>query len=105
VHAAVLSRRDAVAAICRRFGVARLEVFGSAARGVDFREPTSDVDLLVSFAPGRDPGMAAFLDLREALAAAFGRPVDLVERAAVEGSRNPLRRAAILGEAEAIFTA
>jgi uncharacterized protein len=29
-------KRDAIAEICRRYGVARLEVFGSAARGADF---------------------------------------------------------------------
>ena len=29
-------KRDALAALCRRFGVTRLEVFGSAARGAGF---------------------------------------------------------------------
>jgi hypothetical protein len=30
------NKRDALEAVCRRFGVTRLEVFGSAARGAGF---------------------------------------------------------------------
>ena len=37
--------------LCRRFGVARLDVFGSIARGED--GPGSDVDLLYELAHGR----------------------------------------------------
>ena len=42
--------RDAIAGLCGRYGVVRLEVFGSALRE-DFRPETSDLDLLVEFAP------------------------------------------------------
>ena len=35
----------------------------------------------------------------------FGREVDLVERAGIEGSRNYLRRKAILQSAETIYAA
>jgi hypothetical protein len=41
---------DAIAELCRRYGVRELSVFGSATRG-DMR-PDSDVDLLVSFDSG-----------------------------------------------------
>lgn len=41
---------DSIAEICRRFGVERLEVFGSVLRD-DFR-PDSDVDFLVTFREG-----------------------------------------------------
>lgn len=44
-------RRDDITAIARRRGVTRLYVFGSVARGD--AGPTSDVDLLVEFEPGR----------------------------------------------------
>ena len=37
-------------ALCRRFGIARLDVFGSVARGED--GPGSDVDLLYELAQG-----------------------------------------------------
>jgi predicted nucleotidyltransferase len=36
---AILDRRDEIAELCRRNGVVRLEVFGSAARGRDFCTP------------------------------------------------------------------
>jgi len=39
-------KRDAIAALCNRYGVARLEVFGSAARGAGFDANRSDADLL-----------------------------------------------------------
>ena len=51
MHAEILRHRETLAALCRRHGVARLDVFGSAARGVDFDPARSDVDLLVEFAP------------------------------------------------------
>ena len=38
-------KREALEALCRRFGVARLEVFGSVLRD-DFRAGESDIDLL-----------------------------------------------------------
>lgn len=42
MHAAIADKKDELAELCRRFGVARLEVFGSAARGADFDPETSD---------------------------------------------------------------
>ncbi len=41
-------KREAIAAPCRRYGVVRMDVFGSAARD-EFRLGESDVDLLVDF--------------------------------------------------------
>jgi len=82
---------------------ARLEVFGSALRLADFDPARSDVDFLVTFAPRSRNNLAAFVDLKEALEALLGRPVDLVEREAVEASRNYIRRRRILEEAEAIY--
>ena len=78
---------DAIADLCRRFDVARLEVFGSAATG-EFQDATSDIDLIVEFLPGTDlgPWMAKFFHLREQLAALLNRPVDLVMSKA---PRNP----------------
>jgi predicted nucleotidyltransferase len=105
MHAAVTSKRDALAELCRRFHVRRLEVFGSATRDQDFDPQRSDADLLIEFEPGADPSPAQFLDLKEALEQTLERPVDLVERVAVEQSRNYLRRRRILQEAEPIFVA
>lgn len=75
-----------IAALCRRFGVRRLELFGSAARP-DFDPTASDVDLLVELEPPPGMGYAdAYFGLKEELERHFGRPVDLVSLAAL---RNP----------------
>ena len=63
-----------IAEFCRRHGIVRLSVFGSALRP-DFG-PSSDVDVLVEFAPGRTPGLA-FFSMQDELSGLFGRPVDL----------------------------
>ena len=105
MQATVSTRLDALAELCRRFHVRRLEVFGSAARGADFDPARSDVDFLIEFEPGGDPGMAGFLDVEAALRAIVGRPVDLVDRLAIEQSRNYLRRRQILADAETVYVA
>lgn len=103
MHAAVALHRNAIAELCRRFGVTRLAVFGSAARADDFRDDGSDIDLLVSFAPPQRNDLAAFLDFKEALEAELGREVDLVEQEALESSRNHIRRDRIRRESEALY--
>lgn len=50
VNTLIESHRDALADLCRRYDVRRLELFGSAARG-DFDLRSSDLDFLVEFAP------------------------------------------------------
>ena len=84
-------------ALCRRFGIARLDVFGSVARGED--GPGSDVDLLYELAQGRLLGWE-IEDLSQDLAALFGRPVDLVSRKAL----HPLIRDQVLADAEPLST-
>lgn len=86
------SRRGELADFCRRFGVRRLELFGSAARG-DFDPVGSDLDFLVEFSPGSSRrALDSYFALKEALEALFGRPVDLVMPDAVT---NPYVRADI----------
>jgi uncharacterized protein len=99
----IVEKRDALAALCRRYGVTRLEVFGSAARGAGFDPNRSDADFLVTFSSVARNDLAAFADLKEALENLLSRPVDLVEREAVEASRNFIRRRAILSEAETVY--
>lgn len=76
--------------LCKLHGVRRLEVVGSAAREIDFDPERSDIDLLVEFVPGRLPNLGAFFGLREAIAHAVGRPVDLLM---LEAVHNPYLRA------------
>jgi predicted nucleotidyltransferase len=105
MHPAVSSKRDALAALCRRFRIQRLEVFGSAARGADFDAHRSDADFLIVFEPGVTPTITLLLDVEDAMEQVLGRPVDLVERQVVEASPNYLRRRRILREAEPVYVA
>ena len=105
MHAEILRHRDTLAALCRRHGVARLDVFGSAARGADFDPARSDVDLLVEFAPSTPRRLAALLDFEAEAGKALARQVEVVDRRAIEESENYIRRRRILAEAEALFVA
>lgn len=68
----------ALATLCRRFGVRRLDLFGSAAQG-SFDPATSDLDFIVEFADAGAPGYTRrYIELAEALEALFHRPVDLL---------------------------
>jgi len=85
----IVERRSDVEDLCRRFGVRRLEVFGSAATGA-LRADDSDLDFLVDFGPVASAGYAdRYFGLLEALEELFGRPVDLVVASAI---KNPYFR-------------
>jgi predicted nucleotidyltransferase len=103
MHAEIADKRQDLIALCRRYGVERLEVFGSAARAADFDLSGSDADFLVTFSSQYRNDLSAFADFKEALQALLGRSIDLVEREAVEASRNYIRRRRILAEAEAVY--
>jgi hypothetical protein len=82
-------RKIELEALCRRFRVSRLEIFGSAATG-GFRSETSDIDFVVEFEQPCGPGCAdRYFGLMEALEELFGRRVDLVVATAI---RNPYFR-------------
>lgn len=85
MHQSIAQKREEIAALCRRYDVATLEVFGSAARAVDFDTTRSDADFLVTYkSESRLSPLEQFFGLAEALAALLGRPIDLVEPQAVE---------------------
>ena len=91
--------RAKVAALCRKFHVRRLGLFGSAARGE--LAPESDIDLLVEFEAGKAPSLWAEPEMREAFSALFGgRRVDLVPPEVLE---NPYRRKSILRDFKVLF--
>jgi predicted nucleotidyltransferase len=70
--------RDRLAELCRRHGIARLALFGSALRGE--LGPESDIDVLVEFVPGQHVGLR-FITVQEELQVLLGRKVDLNTRA------------------------
>lgn len=80
---------EAIAALCRQFGVLRLDVFGSAAKGT-FDPATSDLDFVASFADRDVPGYATrYLRFAEGLEDLLERPVDLITE---QGIKNPYFR-------------
>jgi predicted nucleotidyltransferase len=87
MHPLIERHREEIEALCRRYGVRRLDVFGSLVRD-DFDAATSDVDIVVDFqqaAPG--DRLRQYFGLKEELERVFARPVDLVELAAMENTR------------------
>lgn len=69
---------EELAALARRYGVARLEIFGSVATG-KFDPESSDLDFLVEFVDQPPEGRArAYFGLLEELQCLFNRPIDLV---------------------------
>jgi uncharacterized protein len=105
MHPLIDQKRHEIEALCRRYRIRQLEVFGSAARGTDFDPSRSDADFLVEFEPGAQPGFKDFLEMKEALQQMLGRNVDLVDRKLIEQSRNYLRRRHILEQAETVYVA
>lgn len=83
----ITNHTEKISGLCRKFGVVRLDVFGSAARN-DFDPASSDIDLIASFARTNEPGYAdRYLDFAESLEALFGRKVDLLTPGALRNCR------------------
>lgn len=97
--AEVADKRDEIVALCRRFGVRRLELFGSAARG-DFDPATSDFDFILELDSSRDNLPGRFIGFGEALEELLGRSVDFVFDRMV---KNPYLRASIDATRELIY--
>jgi predicted nucleotidyltransferase len=102
VLAVVLDKRAHLAELCRRFDVARLELFGSAANG-RFDAQDSDLDFLVEFRPGPVHGASdRYFGLLEALQDLFRRPVDLLDATAI---RNPYLMRSIEASRQLLYAA
>ena len=102
MHPAIAQHRADISAICQRYQIRRLEVFGSAARADDFDAERSDADFLVEFAPDALPSLETFFGAKADLEKLLGRGVDLVEPGAV---RNPFVLASINRNREAVYAA
>jgi len=72
----LLVDQDRLAQLCQRHFIRRLSLFGSVLAGAD--HPDSDVDLLVEFEPGKEPGLLGLASIEAELSALLGgRAVDL----------------------------
>ena len=92
---------DKLAVYCKRWQVVELALFGSVLRE-DFG-PDSDIDVLVRFGSQARHTLLDIAQMENELSRMLGREVDLIERTAVEQSRNYIRRKAILDSAETIY--
>lgn len=87
-------QKEKIKDFCRRNHIRELALFGSILRD-DFK-PDSDIDVLVEFEPGREPGLA-LIRLQDELSAIFGgRSIELITRKFL----NPRIRKQILAEAK-----
>ena len=78
--------------LASEFGVRRIGLFGSYAKG--HQDEGSDIDLIADF--DRVPGLK-FVELTEYLESLFGRSVDVLTQAGVQSIRNPRLAARIRG--------
>jgi predicted nucleotidyltransferase len=90
--------KAALAALCKRYGIARLEIFGSVSRGD--AGPASDLDVLYELRSGARLGWDIEL-LADELSLLFGRRVDLLSKV----SLHPDLRDTVLAEAQPLYAA
>lgn len=101
MDAAAMLDLEAIARACKRYGVERLRVFGSALTDA-FDPEGSDIDFLVEFVAGNTNLFNDYFDLKFELERITGRPVDLVDASAI---RNPFFRASALENARELYSA
>ena len=79
----VEDKKTEIAAVCQRYGVERLDLFGSAT-GEGFDPGRSDLDFVVTFERREPPNLFdRYFGLKEDLESFFGREVDLVMEGAL----------------------
>lgn len=88
--------QERIEVFCRSNHIRRLSLFGSVLR--ENFSPSSDVDVLIEFEPGCEPGLA-FFAMETELSEILGYPVDLN----TPGFPSPHFRERVLGEAETLY--
>ena len=97
----IVDNKDALATICRQFGIKKLDIFGSAANG-SFDLDTNDIDFIVDLG-GYERGVSQrFFRFADALDALFSRRVDLITE---EQIRNPYFKRAVEKQRVNVFNA
>jgi len=93
MHQIIQDHFDELVALCKEFGVARLEVFGSVVSD-QFDPLLSDIDFLVTYPPDYDygPWMGRVFEFEERLKELFKRRVDLI---LAKEFRNPYFRRSV----------
>lgn len=94
---------NVIESFCDRWQVEELALFGSVLRN-DFG-PDSDIDVLIRFKTEGTPSLFGIAEMERELVELLAHRVDLVNRAAIEESRNFIRRKAILESAQVVYAA
>ncbi len=102
MHSSINQYKLDISNICKRYSVAKLDVFGSAAREYDFNPTNSDADFLIEFVPEVHVGLSEFIGIKTELEKLLGRNVDLIEPEAIV---NPYVLASIKRNRETIYAA
>lgn len=90
-----------LAALCGKYGIAKLSLFGSASRNE--LTPESELDLMVEFLPDSRASLFDVVAMQDEFPAAFGgRKVDIVTP---EILLNPHRRESIVPDLQLIYEA
>jgi uncharacterized protein len=89
--------------LCDRWQIAEFSLFGSVLRD-DF-QPTSDIDVLISFAPSARKGLLSLARIKHELEGLLGRDVDILTRQSIEQSHNLARSCNILESAQVLYVA
>jgi predicted nucleotidyltransferase len=95
--------KSQISDFCKRWKISEFALFGSVL--TEHFRPDSDVDVLVTFAPGAEWSLFDHVTMEDELRQILGREVDLVSRRGIERSRNPFRRRAILESARVVHVA
>jgi hypothetical protein len=94
------AKQDQLQIICRRYDVARLEIFGSATRA-EFDKNKSDIDFIVHFRNEKAKGLFdRYWGLAEELEKILGRSIELLTERMIS---NPDFRAAVDAERQTIY--
>ncbi len=98
MNAILEQHRHAIAALCERYGVKRLDVFGSATR-TDFDPQRSDFDYILEFETYGPDSARRFIGFADELEALLKRPVDIV----FERAMKPRFRDYVASQREVLF--
>jgi len=97
----ITQNRKEIAALCRQFGIRKLELFGSAT-GPDFDEARSDLDFIVDVGEYERGVAKRFFRFCSALEMLLGRPVDVITNRQIQ---NPYFRASVNASRVVIYDA
>jgi len=89
--------------LCDRWQISEFALFGSVLRD-DF-QPTSDIDVLITFAPDARKGLLTLARIKHELEDLLHRDVDILTRQSIEQSQNMTRRHNILRSAQVVYVA